>query len=428
MERWRGLVRFSPWAISASVALAQCAGTSPTTDAGAGFEVVRSTHSRVTVDAPAEDVAAVVHGTTGFALDLLRAAAPAGTNTVMSPYSASIPLAMTYAGARGDTGTQMASALHFTLPQARLHAAIDTLDRDLTTRTARAAATTASRPMQLRVVNAVWAQRGYTFLGSFLDGLAENYGAGVQTLDFVSQPEASRAVINRWVGDQTHGRIPSLVGDGAITSATTMVLSNAVYFLAGWNTPFDRSRTASAAFQRLDGSTATAPAMREQAEMGYAEGPGWHAVDIRYQGDQSSMLVIVPDAGTFADFERGLSAERFEAIVTALAPYRVTLTLPRFSVRRNVSLETALRALGMVDAFTPGTADLSGIDGSRRLYVQHVVHEGSDLLPSPRAAPSFPAQSNRATVLIAGNSVFAPGVDEVWKSLRNCSPATASAR
>ena len=195
-------------------------------------------------------------------------------------------------------------------------------------------------------------------------------------LDLAGSPDPSRLVINRWVSDQTHARIPNLLAPGSITGATVLVLTNAVYFIAGWSAPFDRARTANAGSHRLDGTVVQAPTMSEAADMGYAEGPGWQAVDMPYQGGQSSMLVIVPAAGTFADFERSLDADRFEAIVSALTPHRVTLALPRFTFRRNASLDTALRVLGMTAEFLPGVADLSGIDGSRRLFIQDVIHEG----------------------------------------------------
>lgn len=123
-------------ALAVVLSLVRCAGTAPSADAGAPFTTVASSHARVTTDAPAADVAELQHANTAFALDLFRAVAPAGVNAVLSPCSVSVALAMTYAGARGGTESQMATALRCTLPQARLHAAFDTLDRDLAARTA----------------------------------------------------------------------------------------------------------------------------------------------------------------------------------------------------------------------------------------------------------------------------------------------------
>ena len=122
--------------------------------------------------------------------------------------------------------------------------------------------------------------------------------------------------------------------------------------------------------------TARVPTMHLDARLPYAEGPGWKAVSLGYQGSDLSMLVIVPDAGTFEAFERDLTAERFEAIVAAPRDHMTTLSLPRFSFRAQASLVPALSAMGMAQEFRAGSADFSGIDGTKDLVVTAVVHEG----------------------------------------------------
>jgi serpin B len=333
---------------------------------------VQSNKPRLQTAVPAADTLELTAGDAQFGLDVLAHAA-AHDDFFVSPHSMSIALAMTYAGARERTATQMADALHFTLPPERLHAAFGALDRELTSR--------AHKPVEsgqaftLNVLDAIWGQRGYVFLGSYLDLLAENYGAGLSLLDFASDPEGSRTSINRWVSDRTAARIPELLPAGVVTSATVLVLTNAIYFKASWAVPFEPTDTTDGPFERLDGSTVPAHLMHQAKEHRYAEGAGWQALELLYAGGDVSMLVLLPAAGQFDAFRASLDAARLSSIVDALGTKLVTVTLPRFEFRTQLGMKATLQALGMTDAFQGGVADFSGMDGTRDLFVQDVVHE-----------------------------------------------------
>jgi serpin B len=333
---------------------------------------VRSGKPRLTTPVPAEDTQELTGDNAAFALDVLKRAA-AHDNFFVSPHSISIALAMTYGGAREGTAAQMAQALHFTLPQERLHPAFDALDLELTHR--------ADKPLEsgqafkLNVLNAIWGQRGYAFLATYLDLLAEDYGAGLSLLDFASDPDGSRTTINRWVSDRTLARIPELIPRGVITSATVLVLTNAIYFNASWKVPFEANDTTDGSFGQLDGSRAPVRLMHQTKEHRYAEGEGWQALELLYSGADVSMLVLLPASGTFEDFRAKLDAARLSSIVRALGTKEVVVTLPRFQFRTQLAVKATLTALGMVDAFQGGMADFSGIDGTRSLFIQDVVHE-----------------------------------------------------
>ena len=211
-------------ALCASVlGLAACGdGTTPATPAPG--DEVRSTHARITAPAvPAADRASLVAGNTRFAADVYRALAAEPGNVIYSPHSISIALGMTWAGARNNTERQMAQTLRFGMSQAQTHAAFNALDQELAHRAERAPEG-GGRPFRLRVVNKLWGQRGYTFQPTFLDTLAENYGAGLNVLNFMGDPEGSRGRINAWVSEQTEGKIPMLLGQGSIVPSTTLVL------------------------------------------------------------------------------------------------------------------------------------------------------------------------------------------------------------
>ncbi|MBI5833953.1 MAG: serpin family protein [Armatimonadetes bacterium] len=320
---------------------------------------------------PAGDLAALVAGNTRFALNLYGTQSRSG-NLFFSPYSVSLALAMAYAGAAGNTATQMAAALGYDLPAARLHPAFDALDLALA---AREAGQNGNQGFRLRVANAIWGQRGETFQSAFLDTLAVNYGAGMRVVDYQANAEAARGTINQWVSDQTADRINNLLPPGAVTTLTRLVLTNAIYFLAPWATPFEVAQTADRSFTTLAGVSVTVTFMNQRQALPYAAGDGWRAVELPYAGEQLSLLLLVPDAGRFAAVENALDAARLTAILGGLRNTDVSLALPKFKVESSLPLSAALQSLGMTDAFDGSLADLSGIDGRRDLAISDVLHK-----------------------------------------------------
>lgn len=319
-----------------------------------------------------DDLAELARGNAAFALDLYQVLRAEDGNLFFSPYSISLALAMTYAGAAGETAAQMAEALHFTLPPDRLHPAFNAYGLDLQ---ARAQAPDEGTPFELSIANSIWGQQGYPFLPTFLDALAEHYGAGLRLVDFAADPEAARLAINDWVSDETRERIQDLIPAGAIHDLTRMVLANAIYFKAGWLHTFSEAATSPQAFHLLDGGTVEAPMMRQQETFGYALRDGYAALELPYASGGASMLILLPDSGRFEGFERALSAELIEDLRRGLTRGTVNLTLPRFTYESEFSLEQALRALGMAEAFEAGEADFSAMDGSRELFIGSVVHK-----------------------------------------------------
>jgi len=280
---------------------------------------------------------------------------------------------MTYAGARAETEQQMADALHYTLPQERLHAAFNALDQALASR-GEGAQGKDGEGFRLHVANAIWGQKDYTFLDAYLDVLALNYGAGLRLVDFVRAPEEARVTINEWVSEQTEGRIKDLIPPGAIDALTRLVLTNAIYFNAAWSRPFEEERTEDAPFYRLDGSQVTVPMMRQVESFGYATGEGYQAVELPYDGHELSMVILVPKEGEFETFEAALDVQRLEAILQDLRYTQVALSMPKFEIESSFSLVDALAAMGMPVAFSD-EADFSGMTGSRDLTISDVVHK-----------------------------------------------------
>jgi serpin B len=347
----------------------------------AAGEVLKSDKPRITEPAVDRgDVALLVEGNSAFAFELYQQLRDKEGNLFYSPYSISLALAMTYAGARGETAEEMAATLQFLLEQERLHPAFNWLDAELASR-GQGAQGKDGKGFRLNIVNAIWGQKDYAFLSEFLDVLAENYGTGLRMLDFVMEAEKCRHVINDWVSDQTEGCIKDLIPPGAIGELTRLVLTNAIYFNAAWEHPFDKGATTNGPFYLLDGGKLTVPMMRQTEAFGYTSGEGYQAVELLYDrgevgdGGALSMVILLPAAGNFQAFEEGLRAEQVGAIIKDLQPTRLALTMPKFKFDSSFSLKEVLTEMGMPDAFSPDDADFSGMTGGRELFISDVLHK-----------------------------------------------------
>ncbi len=337
-------------------------------------EVLQSDKQRVTSPVATQaGLATLVDGNNAFAFNLYQALRETDDNLFYSPYSISLALAMTYAGARGETEEQMANTLHFTLEDNRLHPAFNWLDIELASR-GKGAKGKDDEGFRLHIVNAIWGQKDLKFLSEFLDLLAENYGAGLRILDFMKAPEQSRITINKWVSDQTEERIKDLIPQGAIDELTRLVLTNAIYFNAAWQYPFEEDATFNGAFHLLNGDKITVPMMRQTESFGYAEGDGYQVVELPYDGRELSMLVLLPQNGQFELFEESLNAQRVDDIVKNLNTREVVLTMPKFEFESSFGLKKTLTAMGMPVAFSAG-ADFSGMTGNPDLFIGEVLHK-----------------------------------------------------
>ena len=321
------------------------------------------------------DLGRLVTGNSAFACDLYQAWRGGEDNLFFSPYTISLALAMTYGGARGETERQMADTLHFSLSQADLHPVLNFLDLELARR-AGDALHEEGESFRLRVVSSIWGRENYEFLNAFLDLLAENYGAGLRLTDFAKDPEASRVAINDWVSDQTKEKIEDLIPKGIINSSTRLVLANAIYFNASWLYPFEESRTEDATFYLLDGEEVTVPmmSMLDLKNLLYAEGNGYKAVELPYEGRKIAMTIIVPDVGNFEQFEAALDADQVNAILADLVHETLSLRFPKFSYESSFEMAKTLAEMGMPSAFG-AEADFSGIDGTKNLFISEVVHK-----------------------------------------------------
>jgi serpin B len=341
-------------------------------------QVAASQLSRVeNPNVPAPDLGQLVDGNTAFAINLYQAARTSEGNLIYSPFSISLAFAMIYGGAAGETARQMAEVMQYRLAPAQFHPAFNALDLDLARRPSQTANVDEEDRFQLSIANSTWAQKDYAFLPTYLDLLALNYGAGLRLVDFRNAPEAARKQINDWVSEQTNKRIQDLLPKGSVEPRTALVLANAIYFKAHWQSEFNPGFTGSGPFTLLDGSTVDVPMMQKHPEesYAYAEGDGWQAISLPYKGALADMVILLPAQGSFKDFETSLSVEKYQAVVSALQSQTVILSVPKFKFEAELSLKEALVGMGMQDAFTENFADFSGMDGTHLLYLSDAFHK-----------------------------------------------------
>ena len=338
-------------------------------------EVARSSVARASNPGlPESVIRPFTDANNAFALDLYGSLRTHAANLVVSPYSVSAALAMTYAGARGETESQMAAALHFDLPPDQLHPAFNQLELSLAG--VGAPDPSGEQPFQLKIANAIWTDRTLALLNDYLDVIAGNYAAGIHLADFINAFEAARGEINAWVSQQTERRIKNLIPEGALDASTRMVLVNAIYFKGDWQHQFDAADTTEEPFRLLDGSEVHVKMMHALLpNASHTEGDGFQVVQLPYEGGTAAMMLIVPDQDQFAVFDQSLDATRLRAINANLQPVSVQLGLPKFSFGASFDMGGELAALGMPDAFDPENADFSGMTGGRDLYVSKVLHQ-----------------------------------------------------
>ena len=318
--------------------------------------------------AAAVDSAPMAAAANTFGTDLYQELSAKPGNFFFSPYSISSALTMTQRGARDKTADEMAKVLH--LPAAQVNEASGALIGQLS-------ADPNKTGYQLNVANALWLQTGAAFKQDYLATAHDSFHAGLEQLDFAGHADPSRVTINDWVAKQTNDKIKDLLPQGSVTPDTRLVLTNAIYFKAAWETPFTKGATSDGDFTLLDGGKAKTPLMHMKSHFGYLADASKAVLSMPYKGDDLSMVVILPnktDADSLATVEKSLTADSIKGPMGKLASQDVVVTLPKWKMTQRFELAPTLKAMGMKLAFGPG-ADFSGINGRSDLFISAVIHQ-----------------------------------------------------
>jgi serpin B len=311
-----------------------------------------------------KQVNAFATASNAFAFDLYAKLSPEKGDLFFSPYSMSTALAMTSAGARGQTLADMNRVLHFP-DQAELHPAVSTLTADMRHR--------AGRNVDLSIANALWIQKGEGIREEFLALTRDHYQAGCQLVDFIKYPDSCRRTINDWTETQTHRRIRDLLSPTAITPNTRLILTNAIYFKANWDKGFDKHETRDDDFHVAGGGTVKKPLMHQTDEFGYATAADLQILEMPYVGKDFGLVILLPTRGTpLAKVETNM-ANHFNEWLAGLSPEKVIVTVPKFELTAEMSMNDVLSRMGISVAFS-GDADFSGIEDVK-LCLQDVIHK-----------------------------------------------------
>jgi serpin B len=327
-------------------------------------------------------IKSTVDANTAFALDLYQTLKAQPGNLFISPYSISTALAMTYAGARGQTATEMASVLHFNPDQTNLPASFAEL-------AARMNQVQHRNDITLLTANSLWCQKDYQFKETYLNLVHQFYNAEAREVDFIHSAPAAAKEINTWVEQQTKGRIQNAVQPDQINDMTRLVLCNAIYFKGKWQYQFKMSDTAPADFHITTNETVTVPMMRQEGHFKLVrnQDDSVEMLELPYSGNDLSMIILLPEfrwhpPGVenpgLSDLEQKLNADNLRRWLAELDRHgaRETLVkLPRFTTSQSLDLVEQLRSLGMKSAFDDQTANFSGMDGSNNLFISDVIHK-----------------------------------------------------
>ena len=320
-----------------------------------------------------QDTKSLADHLNAFTLDLYRKLQEQEGNLFLSPLSISTCMAMAYAGARGETETQMARALHYPFEQEQLHLMLGKLIEDLN-------AESVKGNYQLVIANALWGLKGYEFAPQYLELIKTRYDSELQELDFQGEAEAACQKINQWVAEQTREKIREIVNPDALDDLTRLVLTNAIYFKGSWSTPFPEYGTSPEPFKTKAGSSGSdqvdVSMMAITTYSGYLEGEHFQALELPYQGGELSMVIFLPkEIEGLANFEQSLTPSSLTAWLPRLQGQEVEVHLPKFKMTSAFQLPEILKSMGMVDAFRLGVADFSGMTDEKDVGISDVLHK-----------------------------------------------------
>lgn len=315
------------------------------------------------------DTGAVVNANNQFAFDLYSQFKEESKdeNIFFSPYSIHVALTMTYEGARGQTEKEMRSVLH--VPE----------DTDLKTHFAQIYndLNKKGKEYDISTANALWTHVDYQFLEEYITTVEKYYGGKVTNLDFVRESEKSRQTINTWVEEQTQNKIKDLIPQGILNEYTRLVLTNAIYFKGTWIKQFNKEDTKNEDFTTSSGQIVKVPMMRltgDDAEFNYAETDEMQLLEIPYTGEDVSMLIVLPKEN-LDHVEESISNEKLSEWKNMLKKQRVDIYIPKFTFEAKYFMVDTLKKMGMPSAFDGSLADFSGMDGTKKLFIQNVIHQ-----------------------------------------------------
>lgn len=322
----------------------------------------------------AQDVSSVVNANNQFAFDLYSKYKSKEGNIFFSPYSISSAIAMTYEGAKGKTADEIQSVFHFPKDDSLRRESFLEINNLINKKDKR---------YKLSTANALWAQEDYKFLEDYFNLVDKYYGGKTTNLDFINETEKSRLTINSWVEEQTNDKIKDLIPRGYLNSLIRLVLTNAVYFKGFWSKQFDKKDTKEEDFRIIPNNKIKAQMMYlsgKEAMFNYADTDNLQILELPYEGEELSMLILLPKEDDLKAIEESLNSEKLAEWKSILRNEKVNVYLPKFKFETKYFMAQDLKSMGMSTAFELGVdyggeADFSGMTGNKRLNIDEVIHQ-----------------------------------------------------
>lgn len=288
------------------------------------------------------------------------------SNIFFSPYSISVALGMTYEGAKGETAEEIQSVFYFPEDEnirkpsfAKIYNQINKVDKKY----------------ELHTANALWAQKDYKFLEEYINTIEKYYVGKVTNVDFINATEDARVTINKWVEEQTNNKIKNLIPAGVLNTLTRLVLTNAIYFKGLWIKQFDKEETREEDFKVSPEKTVKVDMMSIAGEeFNYYETEELQILEMLYEGEELSMLILLPKEDNLKSVEESLSVEKLSELRNMLVEQQVDIYIPKFKFETKYFMVKTLEEMGMPTAFSMD-ADFSGMDGTTDLFIANVIHQ-----------------------------------------------------
>jgi serpin B len=299
-----------------------------------------------------------------FSFDLLGRVSTQPGNFVVSPFSISNGLDMVFLGARGPTADEMANVLHLRdLGDADLPAGLVEAVRGRTLfgyfGAPAGAGVVPPDGFKFENADALWGAKGEDFKPAYLAAVKDAFAAEVRTVDFANPPAAA-GQINAWVSGRTHGHIKDLIVPTAISAQTRLVLTDAVYFNAGWASDFDSDLSKRQVFHVAPGQDVTARMMHAAGHYTMFRGDGVEMLDLPYRDGLADMLIILPDdRDGLGAVQSELSAEELSLWLEYAQVFNAVVSIPAFKMKDNLDIKPFLQTMGIKRLFSPGVADVS---------------------------------------------------------------------
>ncbi|XP_010776662.1 uncharacterized protein [Notothenia coriiceps] len=396
-------------------------------------------------------------------------------NIFYSPFSISSALAMVMLGTGGNTSTQMSEVLGFTEKGQPEQTGAETMQLQMESQSQMQMQMHQSRilpecvrkflppqndeedvhasfselmsklikddaPYALSLANRLYGEQSYQFVERFLSETKKHYGADLESVDFKASAEAARVNINKWVEDQTQGKIKDLLAKDMVDSLTRLVLVNAIYFKGKWETQFKEYSTVDAPFKMNKNDTKSVKMMGQTSKFGLSSirEANCQILEMPYKGKDLSMLIFLPneieDKTTGLEkLEKELTYETFVEWTRpdVMVETKVNVNLPRFKMEESCDLKDILISMGMVDAFDVTMSDFSGMSKADDLVLSAVVHkafvevneEGTEAAAATAGVASEP-QCRLSSMQITPSSSSSDTTPRCFKHETSCNGKT----